>query len=479
MRKLYSSRKLQTIAHSLLFCTLVVGCGTGALQRDTTAPPQTTQTTTVAQLRVGDAPADQVFSFEVTIGSPITLIPLNGGDPTTITLNANRLELSRTAAKMQPLALMALKPGSYSAAEITIQSPSLTYAKTLLTPAPVTLIDRLDGTDQTVRVNFNPPLVVGNDPIVMNLDVNLASALTNDGSGNITGTHFTESSFAFNIQPVGVEGRQQDDDGEFECETGKVIEVSSHGFVLQRGQSGSRLPFTVDGSTSLPQGLHLADLQDRIIQVEGFTRADGTLFAHTIEGLGDPNASQVEGTITQIGSFNIPSLMDLAIQDGTGKGFNIAQIGGDFLMDTSALPDTSYATDYGDCDTSALNGAAADFVFDSSHLKAGQRIEVITQSGVSPNQPILPAQIRLQQQAMTGVVSGFTALPGGNSSFDLLLPDDSYVTLLSGERMIHVVEQSRTDNRAGAFADGNTIRVRGPLFWTGTQFSMVARRITK
>jgi hypothetical protein len=148
-------------------------------------------------------------------------------------------------------------------------------------------------------------------------------------------------------------------------------------------------------------------------------------------------------------------------------------------MDTSALPDTSYATDYGDCDTSALNGAAANFVFDSSHLKAGQRIEVITQSGVSPNQPILPAQIRLQQQAMTGVVSGFTALPGGNSSFDLLLPDDSYVTLLSGERMIHVVEQSRTDNRAGAFADGNTIRVRGPLFWTGTQFSMVARRITK
>ena len=129
MRKLYSSRKLQTIAYTLLFCTLAVGCGTGALQHEATAP-QTTQTTTVAQLRVGDAPADQVFSFEVTIGSPITLIPLNGGVPTTIALNANRLELSRTAAKMQPLALMALKPGSYSAAEITIQSPSLTYAKT-------------------------------------------------------------------------------------------------------------------------------------------------------------------------------------------------------------------------------------------------------------------------------------------------------------------------------------------------------------
>jgi hypothetical protein len=478
MRKLYSPRKLQIIAHAL-FCTLAVGCGTGALQRETTTPPQTTQSTTVVQLRVGDAPADQVFSFEVTIGSPITLIPLNAGDPTTIALNANRLELTGTAGKMQPLGLMSLKPGSYAAADITIQSPSLTYAKILLTPAPVTLIDRVNGTDQTVRVNFNPPLVVGNDPVVMNLDVNLASALVNNGAGNISDIHFTESSFVFNVNPVGVEGRQQDDDGEFECETGKVIEVSSHGFVLQIGQSGSRLPFTVDGATNFPQGLLLADLQGRIIQVEGLTRTDGTLLAQTIEGLGDATASQVEGTITQIGSFNVPSLMDLAVQDGTGTGFNIAQIGSDFLMDISALPDTSYATDYGDCDTSALSAPALNFVFDSSHLKAGQRIEVITQGDVSQNQPILPAEVRLQQQAITGIVSGFTSLPSGNSSFDLLLPTDSYVTLLSGETTIHVVEQSRTDNRAGAVANGNTIQVRGPLFWTGAQFNMVARRITK
>jgi hypothetical protein len=478
MRKLYSSRKLQTIAHTL-FCTLAVGCGTGALQRQAATPPQAPQSTTVTQFRVGDAPADQVFSFEVTIGSPITLLPLNGGDPTTIVLNANRLELTGTAGKMQPLALTALKPGSYTAADITIQSPSLTYAKTLLTPAPVTLIDRVDGADQTVHVNFNPPLVVGNDPVVLDLDVNLASALINNGAGNISDIHFTETSFVFNIQPVGVEGRQQDEDGEFECESGKVIESSSHGFVLQIGQSGSRLPFTVDGTTSFPQGLHLADLQGRIIQVEGFTHADGTLFAQTIEGLGDATASQVEGTITQTGSFDVPSLMDLAVQDGTGTGFNSAQIGSDFLMDISALPDTSYATDYGDCDTSVLSAPTVNFVFDSSHLKAGQRIEVITQGVVSPNQPILPTEVRLQQQAITGIVSGFTPLPGGNSSFDLLLPADSYVTLLSGETTIHVVEQSRTDNRAGAVANGNTVRVRGPLFWTGTQFNMVARRITR
>ena len=479
MKKLCLPQKLQTIAHSLLFCTLLAGCGTGALQHNQSpAPTQNPQSTTVAQLRVGDAPADQVFSFELTIASPINLIPLGGGSASAISVNPNRLELSRTAGKMQPLGVMALKPGSYAAAEITIQGPSITYTKTMLTPAPVTLIDRVNGVDQTVRVNFNPPLVVGNDPVVLDLDINLASALVSANAGNISGTHFTESSFAFGVHPIGVAGRQQDDDGEFEAETGKAVEVSSSGFVLQTGQTGSRLPFIVDGSTTLPSGLRLADLQNRIIQVQGFTRSDGTLYAQQIEMLGSQNASQMQGTLTLVGSFNVPTLMDFAVQDGTGTGFTSAQIGQDFMIDISSVASASFATNYGDCDKSALVSPAINFPFDSAHLKAGQRIEVITESGVTAGQPILPSQVRLEQQAISGTVSGFTALPGGASSFDLLLPADSYVTLLSGQTTVHVFEQTMTDNRVGNVANGKAVRVRGPLFWTGTQFNMVARRIT-
>jgi Domain of unknown function (DUF5666) len=473
-------QKLQTIAHSLLFCTMLAGCGTGALQHSqSSVPPQAPQSTTVTQLRVGDAPADQVFSFEVTIASPINLVPLGGGTASAITVNPNRLELTRTAGNMQPLGIMALPPGSYTAAEITIQSPSLTYTKTLLTPAPVTLIDFVNGADQTVRINFNPPLVVGNNPVVLNLDVDLASALVSDNAGNIRDTNFTESTFKFAVQPVGIAGRQQDDDGEFEAETGKATEVTAGGFVLQAGQSGSRLPFTVDGSTMLPNGVRLADLANRIVQVHGFTRSDGTLYAQEIEMLGDQNASQMEGTLTTVGSFNVPTLMDFAAQDGAGTGFTSAQIGQDFLIDISSVPSTSFVTDYGDCDESALPAPAVNFPFDAVHLKGGQRIEIITENGVTENQPVLASQVRLQQQAISGTVSGFTPLPGGASSFDLLLPADSYVTLLSGETTVHVVEQSVTDDRAGSIANGNALRVRGPLFWTGTQFNMVARRITQ
>jgi hypothetical protein len=480
MKKLCLPRKMQTIAYSLLFCTFLAGCGSGALQQQSTSvPPQAAQNATVTQLRVGDAPADQVFSFEVTIGNPISLIPVGGGNPSTIAVNMNRLELSRTAGNMQPLGVMPLKPGSYAAADITIQSPSLTYTKTLLTPAPVTLIDRVNGADQTVRISFNPPLVVGNDPVVLNLDIDLANALVTDGAGNITGTNFTQSSFIFSVQPIGIQGRQQDDDGEFEDETGKVIEISTNVFVLQTGQSGSRLPFTVDGTTTLPNGLRLPDLQGRIVQIEGSTRSDGTLFAQHVEELGGQNASQVEGTITAVGSFNIPSMLEFVVQDGTGAGFGSAQIGQDFLVDISSLPSTAFATDYGDCDMSGLASPALNFPFNSTHLKAGQRIEVLTDNGVNASQPIVPVQARLQQQAIGGTVSNFVALPGGSSTFDLLLPDDSYLKLLSKETSIHVFTQPKTDNRVANVANGSAIRVRGPLFWTGTQFNMVARRITQ
>jgi hypothetical protein len=281
------------------------------------------------------------------------------------------------------------------------------------------------------------------------------------------------------VQPVGIQGRQQDDDGEFEDETGKVVEVSTSGFVLQAGQSGSRLPFTVDGTTTLPNGLRLADLQNRIVQIEGFTRSDGTLFAQQVEELGGQNASQVEGTITTVGSFNISSMLEFSVQDGTGTGFSSAQIGQDFLVDISGLPPAAFATDYGDCDMSGLSSPAINFPFDSTHLKAGQRIEFITESGVNASQPIVPMQARLQQQAISGIVSNFAALPGGAATFDLLVPADSYLTLLSGETSIHVFSQSKTDNRVVSVANGSAVRVRGPLFWTGTQFNMVARRITQ
>jgi hypothetical protein len=123
MSKLHLPRKLQIIAYSLVLAALP-GCGSGTLQPAPAPPRQPSGATTAAQLRIGDAPADRVFSFEITLGSSITFNPADGGAPSVIMLNSNRLELSHTAAKLQPITLTALEPGTYSSADMIIQSPT-------------------------------------------------------------------------------------------------------------------------------------------------------------------------------------------------------------------------------------------------------------------------------------------------------------------------------------------------------------------
>ncbi|HEX2329227.1 MAG TPA: DUF5666 domain-containing protein [Candidatus Angelobacter sp.] len=478
MRKLPLPRKLQSFAHTLLLSCLsfAAGCGAGNLQPTSSQPPQPAAATST-QLRIGDAPADKVFSFEITLGSSISMAPANGGAASVITISANRLELSHTAAKLEPLVLTNLKPGNYSSADITIQSPSITYTKLLFMPEPVTLIDRFTGNDQSVHVTFDPPLVIGSAPLVLNLDVDTADALIMDGGGNIVGTNFKPNSITFSTQPVGPATNQQDDDGEIEDETGKIVEVSSSGFVLATGQSGARLPFTVDATSELPPGLALPNLLNRLVKVEGFTSSNGVLFAKEVEILGDQNASQLEGIVWQVGSFNNPSLVAMSAQDGTGAGITVTQVGQDFLMDISTLPNASFSVDFGNCGMAPAGDPS--LVFDSTHLKAGQRLEVITETGVSETQSILPQQVRLQQQAVSGTVTNIATMPGGLASFDLALPADSFLTLLSGASRVHVLQQPRTDNRFGALSEGAPVRVRGALLWTGTQFTMVARRITQ
>jgi hypothetical protein len=89
--------------------------------------------------------------------------------------------------------------------------------------------------------------------------------------------------------------------------------------------------------------------------------------------------------------------------------------------------------------------------------------------------------VKLEQQAVSGTVSNFTSGAGGAATFDLNLPNDgsSYLTILSGEVVVHVFQQPGTDNKFGAISNGSAVRVRGLLFWSGTTFNMIARRVTK
>jgi hypothetical protein len=125
---------------------------------------------------------------------------------------------------------------------------------------------------------------------------------------------------------------------------------------------------------------------------------------------------------------------------------------------------------------------SATFPFDATTIHAGQRVEVDNASGVpAVNGSLTADKVKLEQQAISGTASNvfvFTSGASTSARFDLTVPSDSYLAILSGQTVVHVFQQPATDNKFGPIANNSVVRVRGLLFWTGTTFNMIARRIT-
>lgn len=434
------------------------------------APPPPTST----QIRIGDAPVDSLVAFEFTIGSPIIATPVGGSATVNITVGTNRLELSHMSAKLEPLAIVGVPPGSYSSADITIVNPELTFINATGTPVSI------QGTTQTVTVTFNPALTIGSSAALLNVDVNVANSLTTDQSGLITGFNFSGSSFLITTHAIAAENQQEDDSGEIESLTGMFEPtLSTTLFGLIVGQSGAALGFTTDSTTvfsgdvtSLATGIH------HIVKVEGVTRADGSLFASEVEGLEAQTGSEIEGMITLVTGNPATSLTVIA-QDGNGAGMDMTKVGGTFNVNVAGLAASNYTIDNGNVDFSGLTVPGPNFPFDPTTIHAGQRVEVESASAVPATGGMMtPEQVKLEQSALGGTVSNFVSGNAGAATFDLNLPANSALAILSGQTVMHVFQQPGTDNKFGVISNTNVVRVRGLLFWTGTTFNLIARRIT-
>ncbi|HZI58013.1 MAG TPA: hypothetical protein VFF39_14620, partial [Verrucomicrobiae bacterium] len=62
------------------------------------------------------------------------------------------------------------------------------------------------------------------------------------------------------------------------------------------------------------------------------------------------------------------------------------------------------------------------------------------------------------------------------NTFDINLAADSALRVISGQTVVHVTKIASTDSRV-TVANGGTVMVRGLLFWNGTSWQLVARRI--
>ena len=161
--------KLTSIFMLAMLIALASGCGGGgsSLASNPTPTPAGVGANS-AQVRFGDAPADSVIAFEVSVSS-LSLTPAGGGTPVSVAVPAgNRIELTHASGKFEPFMTGSLPQGTFSAANLTLMNSELTF---------------LTGTGTAVHINgpasasitvpLSPNLVIGSSPLVLNIDVNV------------------------------------------------------------------------------------------------------------------------------------------------------------------------------------------------------------------------------------------------------------------------------------------------------------------
>ena len=426
--------------------------------------------TTATQVRMGDAPADRVIAFEVTVG-PIILTPSSGAAVTVLS-TTRRLELTHLSGTNEPLALLKVPQGSYTSATLTVASPEVVFINNL------GQIVKLQPTfSEAVTVNFSPAFTVGASAPVVNIDLNVANSLSFDALGNVTGVNISGSSFGLSTATVAAaENEQEPENGELEDMTGTVSSVSGTSFVLLAGMAGTSLTFTTDANTEFKDGATLATMANTVVTVEGVTRSDGTLYAKEVEGVESAAGMEAEGLISQVTGNPATQLIFVA-DDGSGSGMDDSKTGSSLTADVSGA---GYKVSKGNIDTSGIGGLPAppNFPFDGSTVHAGQRVEIESGSAMSGTS-VVAEKVKLNQQALSGTVSGLSGT--APTTFTLTVAADSAFAMLSGSTTVTIYWQSGSDlhNLAHALTNGDAVRVRGLLFFTGSKFNMIARRITQ
>jgi hypothetical protein len=445
------------------------GCANYSSSTMASSPNPVAAAGSVTQFRIGDGPADRVTSFEVNIG-PMTLMP-SSGSPISVLSAPQRVELSHLSATTIPVAVVNVPAGSYSAVSLTLSNPEITFINSL---GQIMKIE--PAVNQTIAVNFNPILTL-NASLVISLDLNLENALTFDAQGNVTGVNLTATAFTVAIQPVGAdENNQQEDNGKIEDVTGTVTSVTGNSFTMTLGTTGISLTFSTDSNTEFKDGATLTSLTNMIVKVEGLTRADGTLYAKEVEGAANDSGMLAEGLITNV-SGTPATQINLLTQNGDGSGMDDSKIGTPLTVDVS---NAEYDVAIETIDTSTLGvlPSPPNFPFDSTTIHAGQRVEVDSDSAIGEDSA-KAKRARLEPQGLRGTVSGLPSpTSSGPAMFTLTIPSDSAFAMTSGQAKVQVLWQAGTDLRnLNSVSNGQTVEVRGLVFFTGNAFNMVARRI--
>ncbi len=407
---------------------------------------------TNATINTGDATNDQIVKFELTVSS-LTLTG-SGGTATTGNLlsKSAEVEFVHQAGSFEPLTLANLPPGTYSGASLTVSNPEVVVLNNAVPPAPVKITATLSS--PSVTVTFASPITVtSSSSSVINFDLDLA------GSVALSGTPPTSATVTpkFNVTTA-TANNQDDDSGEMDDIHGSVTAINAPNFTIQNGQAS--LTFATDSTTQFKDGItSLSQLKvGQIVEVDATTKPDGTKLATKVGVEEDQTGEEAEGVITAVTGAPATQITIAHQVDSSNSATPPVTV--DFTIGTG----TQFVVR---ADKLNLGGTAP--AFDASHIAKGQRVEA--DSASSTASPMAADKIKLREQALVGTVSAASA-----SGFTLTLNASSAFATLTGQSTVTVSVVSGTNLKVTP-ANGNTVRVRGLVFFNAGAYTMIASRV--
>lgn len=421
---------------------------------------------------MSDTGSNQVIEFHATVSS---LQLVNAGTPSTLVSTSTPVEFTHLAGTSAPFAQATAVQGTYDTVSVTLTNVSLTFIG-------ASGVVKHASSSQTFTVT--PALTsgaVGTTPMVLTLDVNVASSVAIDATDNVTfNTPVVLASLATVPSTISSETVAN---GAFQDVDGTVVSVGSSSFVFARAQMSGNVTVNTGSSTTFtsPTGTALAGLSSlsagQVVEVNGLTGTDGSLQATGVEVEESASSGlETQGIITSGASPTFSTLFNIAATENSTAGSAAPALGGPLAISTGVS--TGFAVD-----TDQVSTTGFTFVFDATHMALGQNIEADT---TAPSSTAFTAdRLKLQQQALQGTVANTSTEPTG-TLVTLTLPADSFLTLLTkstlnptGVTTINVHQTSATFVPTGLNVIGGTaVRVRGLMFWDGTNYQLIASSIT-
>lgn len=453
---------------------VILGCGgnsSSATQTTSTAPPAVPAGSTPVQISLGDAPADWIMAFGMTVNS-ISLTNA-GGSTVSVLSTASPMEMMQSMATVQPLASLAVPQGTYTQAMVTFSAVSMGY----MDPVSHAYTPKTLAGPFTATVPFSPAMTVGTSPMALNFDMKMGASVSIDGSGNVS---LTPMMTATSAPALGTGANPWQ--GTMQHRIGTLASVSGSQFTMGSMMGMQTTTFTTNAGTQFV-GTGFTGMgsmaTSMMVGVDAALQSDGTYMAQRVESMGAGTSGMMGGGLVTAITGNPPTQLTMVASAGQGGGMMASSIAG--TLTVSIPTATPYTYDSNGVDLTGLPFTPA---FGPASLTKGQRVEVVSGSGMMSggmmggSGSLAASQVRLEQQGLHGVASGY-ASSGLQATFTLTLPTDSAFTTLTGITTVKVYQQAGTQLRGlTSVASINDVMVRGLLFNDSGTYRLVATWIT-